>query len=126
MSTEVPSSPEPRQDPKEERTWAMVCHLAALAGYIIPVAGNIVGPLIIWLMKKEQFALVNDQGRESLNFQISITIYAIIAGLLAFVGIGLVLLPVVGIFALVMIIMAAIKANEGVAYRYPLNMRFIS
>ena len=126
MSTEVPSSPEPGQDPKEERTWAMVCHLAALAGYIIPVAGNIVGPLIIWLMKKEQFALVNDQGRESLNFQISITIYAIIAGLLAFVGIGLVLLPVVGIFALVMIIMAAIKANEGVAYRYPLTMRFIS
>ena len=63
MSTEVPSSPEPGQDPKEERTWAMVCHLAALAGYIIPVAGNIVGPLIVWLMKKEQFALVNDQGK---------------------------------------------------------------
>ena len=109
---------------QQERTWGMVCHLAALAGYIIPF-GNVVGPLAIWLLKKDQFWFVNDQGKEALNFQISFTIYAIGAGIAIIVLIGIVLLPLIAVLGLVLIIVAAVKANEGVAYRYPLTIRFI-
>lgn len=69
--------------------------------------------------------LVDDQGKESINFQITIFIAVLVCLLLAFVGIGFILLPVVGILWLVFVILAAIKANEGVAYRYPFNIRFI-
>jgi len=115
-------------EPAEAKTWAMLCHLGALAVYFSGV-GHIVLPLIFWLIKKDQYALVDDQGKESLNFQISITIYAIAAGLLM---LTVILIPVVivfwialGIFDLVMIILAAIKANGGERYRYPLCIRFI-
>lgn len=109
---------------KEERTLGMLCHLLALSGYVVPF-GNIIGPLVIWLLKKDQSQFVDDQGKESLNFQISLSIYAIIAGFSIFVLIGIVLLPVVLLFGLIMVVIATIKANEGVAYRYPLTIRFI-
>jgi uncharacterized Tic20 family protein len=108
----------------QERSWGMFCHLAALAGYIIPF-GNIIGPLIIWLIKRDESEFVADQGKESLNFQISITIYAIIAGLLILIVIGVFLLIAVGIFSLVMIIIATVKASSGEKYRYPLTLRLI-
>ena len=109
---------------KDARTWAMFCHLGALAGYIIPF-GNIIAPLVIWLIKKDESPFVDDQGKESLNFQISITIYALVALLLTVIVIGFFLLLAVGIFALVMVIIAAVKANDGEKYRYPLCIRFI-
>jgi uncharacterized Tic20 family protein len=109
----------------DERNWAMFCHLAALAGFIIPF-GNIIGPLIVWLMKREEYPLVNDQGKESLNFQISILIYIAISVVLALLLIGFLLLVAIGVFSLVMIILAAMKANEGVSFRYPLCIRFIN
>ena len=108
----------------QERTWAMGCHLIALAGFVIPF-GNIIGPLVFWLIKKDESEFVNDQGKESLNFQISVTIYAIVAGILVLFIIGILLLIAVGIFALVMIIVAALKANSGEKYRYPLCLRFV-
>jgi len=111
-------------DEKEARTWAMLCHLGALAGYIIPF-GHIIAPLVIWLIKKDESPLVDDQGKESLNFQISLTIYAIVAGLLTLVVIGFILLIALGIFDLIFVIIAAIKANSGEKYRYPLCIRFI-
>lgn len=110
---------------KEERTWAMFCHLAALAKYVLPAFGNIIGPLVIWLIKKDQSWFVDDQGKESLNFQISMTIYLIIAGISIFVLIGIVLFPLLLILDLIFVVIAAIKANEGVPYRYPLTIRFI-
>jgi hypothetical protein len=110
---------------KDERTWGMLCHLAALAKYILPTFGNIIGPLVIWLVKKDQSWFVDDQGKESLNFQISMTIYLIIAGLSMLVLIGFVLFPLLLAVDLILVIIAAIKANEGVAYRYPLTIRFI-
>jgi len=118
----------PSAEPAEARTWAMLCHLGALAFYFSGV-GHIVVPLIFWLLKKDQYALVDDQGKESLNFQISITIYAVVA---AFLILTVILIPLVivfwvalVIFDLVMIILAAIKANSGERYRYPLCIRFI-
>lgn len=107
-----------------ERQWAMFAHLSALAGVIIPF-GNLIGPLVIWLMKKETMPFVDQQGKESLNFQITVTIAMMISAILIIVVIGFVLMFVIGIAALVLVIMAAIKANEGVAYRYPFTIRLI-
>jgi len=108
----------------ESRMWAMVAHISALSGFVIPF-GNILGPLIVWLLKKNEMAFVADQGKEALNFNISMTIYAVIAGLLIFILIGFALLLILGIVWLVFVIMAAVKANEGIAYRYPLTLRLV-
>jgi len=109
---------------KDEKNWAMLCHLSALAGFIIPI-GNILGPLFVWMAKREEFPLVMDQGRESLNFQISMTIYIIAAVLLIIVLIGIPLLIGLGIFDFIMVIIASIRAADGERYRYPLAMRLV-
>lgn len=114
----------PSSGSSDERMWAMLCHLSAFAGYLVPF-GNILGPLVIWLIKKDQYALVDDQGKEALNFQISIMIWAAVAAVLCFVIIGIPLLIAVVIFSIVMTIIAAIKANGGESYRYPLTIRLI-
>lgn len=112
-------------DEKQERMWAMLCHLTALAVFVFPL-GNIIGPLIIWLIKKEESEFVNDQGKESLNFQISFTIYCLVAALLIIVVIGIILLIALGIAFLILVIIASIKANDGEKYRYPLTLRLIT
>jgi uncharacterized Tic20 family protein len=118
-------SPAPAAPPKrDENLWAMFCHLSALAGFVIPL-GNVIGPLVIWMVKKDEYALVADQGKEALNFQISMTIYYIVAIILIIVIIGILLLIGLAVFSLIMTIIAMVKANEGVAYRYPLCIRFI-
>jgi uncharacterized Tic20 family protein len=115
----------PTQGPsKDEKTFAMFCHLSALAGFIIPF-GNIIGPLILWQMKKAESAFIDDQGKEALNFQITIGIAALICFALLLVIIGAFLLPVVGLVALIFTIIGAIKANEGVTYRYPFAIRLV-
>ena len=109
---------------KQERTWAMFCHLAAFAGYVFPM-GHIIAPLIVYLINKEDFPLVEDQGKESLNFQISITIYISVAILLIFVLIGVPILIGLLVFHFIMVIVATVRANDGEAYRYPITIRFI-
>ena len=109
---------------KDDRTWAMLCHLSGLAGYVVPF-GNIFGPLIMWLIKRDQSWFVDDQGKEALNFQISWAIYMIVSLIAILVLVGIVLVGIVAIGGLVLLIVAAVKANEGIAYRYPLTIRFI-
>jgi len=110
---------------KDERTLAMFAHLSSFLGWIgIPLA-NIIAPLVLWQMKKEDMPFAATEAKECLNFQISITIYALIAGLLCFVVIGIPLLFAIIGFDVVITIMAAIKANEGQPYKYPLTIRFI-
>ena len=89
--------------PGDERNLAMFCHLAALAGYLMPF-GNILGPLIIWLVKREESPIVDDQGKESLNFQITWTIFFCITVVLCFVMIGFILLPVVILADLILVV----------------------
>lgn len=110
---------------REERMWAMFCHLGGLLGSFLPPL-NIILPLVIWLVKREGYPLVDDQGKEALNFQISLTIYAIISAILILLLIGILLLIALGIFALIVQIIAMVKANEGVRYRYPLAIRLVS
>ena len=109
---------------KDERTWGMLCHLIAFSGVVIPF-GSLIGPLVIWLIKKDEMPFVDDQGKESLNFQITMLIAVIIGVLLTFVLIGIPFLIVLTIYWLVVVIMAAVKANDGVAYRYPYVIRFL-
>lgn len=109
----------------EERTWGMLSHLLALSGFIGVPFGNILAPLIIWLVKKDQSQFVADQAKESLNFQISLIIYAIVSGILVLVLIGFVLLGVIFIGGIVLTIIATMKANNGEHYRYPLTIRLI-
>ena len=108
----------------DERMWAMFCHLSVFAGFVIPF-GNIIGPLVIWSIKKDQYPLVNDQGKEAINFQISLVIYFIVSLILMIVLVGFALLAALFFFGMVIVVVAAIKANEGKYYRYPLNIRFI-
>jgi uncharacterized Tic20 family protein len=109
---------------KDERTWGMLCHLIAFSGFIIPF-GNLLGPLTIWLIKKDEMPFVDDQGKESLNFQLTMLIALIISAILVVVLIGIAMLVILGIFQIIILIVATIKANEGVRYRYPYAIRFI-
>lgn len=109
----------------EERQWAMFAHLSALAGLIIPF-GSIIGPLVIWLIKKDTMPFVNDQGKEALNFNITVAIAAVVCWILFFILIGFVLLPILVIVWLVFVIIGTLKANEGTAYRYPFTLRLVS
>jgi uncharacterized Tic20 family protein len=111
---------------KDARMWAMFCHLGGLAGLIpvTPIFGSIIAPLIIWQIKKDEFGFVDEQGKEAVNFQISILIYALVAGLLCLLCVGFVLLAAVYVFDLVFILIAAIKSNNGEHFRYPLTIRF--
>jgi len=106
-------------------TMGMLCHLLSLVGLLGVPFGNILGPLVIWLVKKDQDAFVDDNGKEVLNFQISVTIYGIVCGLLIFAFIGILLLPILIIAVVIYTIIGALKANEGVLYRYPLTIRFL-
>ncbi len=110
---------------KDARNWAMLCHLSAFAGLVIPF-GNILGPLIVWAIKKDDHAFVDEQGKEALNFQLTLTIAYIISAVLMLVLIGFVLLAVLFIYSVIMIIIASIQANDGLAYRYPYTIRFVS
>ena len=108
----------------DERQWGMFAHLSSLVGFIIPL-GNFLGPLVVWLIKKDTMPFVDDQAKEALNFNITVLIAAIVSGMLTLILIGFLLLVVVGIAWLVLSIMAGLKANEGVAYRYPFTLRLI-
>ena len=117
--------PPPSGEPSaEERQWGLFAHLSSLAGLVIPL-GNVIGPLIIWQVKKDTMPFVVDQGKEALNFNITIAIAAIISFMLIFVVIGFVLMPLVGLVWLIFTILGAIKANNGEAYRYPFTLRLI-
>ena len=110
---------------RQDRTWDCLCHLMALAGLVGIPFGNVLGPLIFWSIKKDEIPSVDEHGKEALNFQISMTIYTIAAGLSIFVLIGIALLPAVLVLNLVLTIIAGVKASNGESYRYPMSIRFI-
>ncbi|MDB5302106.1 MAG: hypothetical protein JWO87_3769 [Phycisphaerales bacterium] len=102
---------------KEEQTLGLLVHLLGIIGFL--------GPLIIWLIKKDQSPFINDQGKEALNFHLTMLI-GIVAGILtACIGVGLVILPAVWVLSVVFSIIGGMKANQGIAYRYPVTIRFI-
>jgi uncharacterized Tic20 family protein len=110
---------------KEEQNWAMICHLAALAGFLMPF-GNLLGPLLIWLLKRVDMPLVDSHGKEALNFQITVTLAILVCVPLVFVLVGVPLIILIVIAALIMTIMAAVQVSNGnLAYRYPFALRLL-
>jgi uncharacterized Tic20 family protein len=108
----------------DDRTWGMLAHLSAFSGFLLPL-GGVIGPLVVWLIKRDQSAFLADQGKEALNFNISVLLAAIVCGVLVFIFIGILLGVALFIFWLTMTIIAGIKASEGVRYRYPITLRLI-
>ncbi len=111
-------------DDKDERMWGMFCHLSALSGFIIPF-GNLIGPLIIYSMKKDEYSFVADQGKESLNFQISVMIYLVSGGVISIFFVGFFLITAIALASLILSVIASVRANDGEYYRYPLSIKFI-
>jgi uncharacterized protein len=109
----------------DERTWGMIAHLSAFAWFVAPVLGAIIGPLVVWLVKRDQSAFVEAQAKEALNFNISVAIGLLVCALLALVFVGVLLAAVLWIAWLVLTIVAAIRAGEGVDYRYPFSLRLV-
>jgi uncharacterized Tic20 family protein len=107
----------------EERNWAMFCHLGGL-GHFIPF-GNIILPLILWSMRKDESELVNREGKKALNFQISFTIYMIISGILVFVFVGVLFLVILGLLNLIFVILAVVKTLNSEEFEYPMTIKFI-
>ena len=107
---------------REARQWAMFCHFSAFLGMWFP-CGSLIGPLILWQMKRESDPFIDDQGKEALNFQITVAIASAICYVLMFILIGFALLGLVLIGAVVLVVIAGVKANDGVVYRYPFTWR---
>ena len=108
-----------------ERTWGKLAHLSALAGLVLPLIGIVLGPLAVWLTRRDESQLVGDQAKEALNFNISVLLGAIACMLLMLVFVGFLLGTALFIFWLVMTLVAAIKASEGHVYRYPFSLRLV-
>ena len=131
-STESPAEAENQQPPvppttevKADYTMGMLCHLLSLTQLLGIPLGNIFGPLIVWLIKKEEDPFADACGKESLNFQISMTIYMIISAILVLLFIGIFMMIALMIINIAYTIIAAIKASEGTSYTYPFTIRFI-
>lgn len=112
-------------------TWAMLCHLCGLVGYLGNGIGNVIGPLLVWLIKKDEIPEVERHGKEALNFNISILLYGAILVVVTMASLGFAALLTVPagialfVFHLVCTIQAAIKANNGEDYEYPLTIRLV-
>lgn len=120
-----PPQPRSREPDDSERKWAMGAHLSGFAGLLGIPFGNILGPLIVWMLKKEEMPFAADQAKEALNFQISFTIYGLVAALSILVFIGVLILPILAVAWIVLMIKAGIMSRDGNRYRYPYVFRLV-
>ena len=107
------------------RTWAAFCHASALLGVFIHFPGHLIPPLIIWLLKRDESPELDAHGKEAVNFQLSMLLYNIIAGVFCIILIGFVFLAILWVLNAVFVIIAAIQASDGKFYRYPMTIRFL-
>ncbi|MEZ5063662.1 MAG: DUF4870 domain-containing protein [bacterium] len=115
-----PSGPDP-----DARKWATITHLSALVGLLGNGIGFLVAPLVLWLLKRDASPYVDAQGKEAVNFQITMMIVLVICAILAFLVVGFLLIPIVGLVMVVLPIVAAVKTNDGQDFRYPFTIRFV-
>jgi uncharacterized Tic20 family protein len=121
----IPPPPPAPSASSDIRTWCVLCHAAALLGLFFHFLGHLLGPLIVWLVKRGDSPEVDAHGKESLNFQISMLIYDAIAAILCIVLIGIPILIALWVLNTVLVIIASIQASEGKFYRYPITIRLI-
>ncbi len=115
----------PTAQSADDRTWAMIAHFSALAFLILPPIGGVLGPLVVWLVKREQSVFTSEAAKEAFNFNLSVLLGYAVCGLLAFVFIGIALGALLFVFWLVITIVAGVKASEGFHYRYPFALRVL-
>ncbi len=120
-----PSLPVSARNIVNVRTWTAFVHASALLGVFIHFPGHLLAPFIVWLLKRDESPEIDAHGKEALNFQISMLIYNLIAGVFCLVLIGFLLLPLLWILNALFVIIASIKASDGELYRYPLTIRFL-
>ena len=113
-----------RELSESERNWAMFCHLSAFAGFFFPF-GSIIGPLICWLSRKDESLWVNQNGKSSLNFQLSILLYIFMSIPLCFIIVGIPIVIFLVILKVICIIIASVKASKGEEFKYPITIPFI-
>jgi uncharacterized protein len=121
----IPPPPPAPASSSDIRTWCVLCHAVALLGLFFHFLGHLLGPLIVWLVKRGDSPEVDAHGKESLNFQISMLIYDAIAAILCIVLIGIPILIALWVLNTVLVIIASIQASEGKFYRYPITIRLI-
>lgn len=107
-----------------EKNWSMLCHLSAFAGFFFPF-GGVIGPLICWLTKRDESSWVYENGRASLNFQLSMLLYIVLAIPLCFIVIGIPIIMILATLKIICIIIASVKAGKGESFKYPLLIPFI-
>lgn len=107
-----------------ERPWVLGAHIGTLLGYSV-VLGSFLVPLFIWLTKKDESEIIAEHAKASLNFQISMTVYTIIAGFAIFLLIGIPFLVIIPIVNLVCVILATVEADKGKLFNYPLCITFV-
>lgn len=107
------------------RSWNALCHASALLGVFLHFPGHLLGPLVVWLVKRGDSPEIDAHGKEALNFQISMFIYSAVSVVFCLVLIGFVFLAVLWVLNAVFVIIASIQASDGKFYRYPLTIRFI-
>lgn len=110
---------------QKERLTGTFEHLLAFAFFIFPLGGNILGPLVLWLMRRQGSMFIDEQGKASLNFQLSMTLYGVLAAILSLAGVGLLMIPVIVVADGVCVIVAAVQAHRGDLFHYPVTIRFI-
>jgi len=120
-SSQPPAIP---PNPSADNSLAVLMQLLGFAGFVFPM-GNILAPLILWLIKRSDSPYLDRAGKEAINFQISYTIYAIVAGLLCFVLVGFLIIPVVFVAWIVLMVVAAVKTSNGEEYKYPFTIRLL-
>jgi len=138
MSVETEPQVEMQADPQEvvvpvgdERTWALLGHLSAFSAFIVAGIGCVLGPLIIWLIKRDTLPFAGDQAKEALNFNITVMLAGLALWIVTIItlGIGLILTIPLGLalfaYWLVFTIVAAVNANNGIRYRYPFTLRLV-
>jgi uncharacterized Tic20 family protein len=128
METSLPTPPGGVAAPvasSNVRTWNILCHASALLGVFLHFPGHLLGPLIVWLAKRDDSPEIDAHGKESLNFQISMLIYNVVAAVFCLVLIGFVFLAALWVLNAVFVIIASIQASDGKFYRYPMTIRFI-
>jgi len=129
METSLPTPPvgvtAPTVSSTNVRTWNILCHASALLGVFLHFPGHLLGPLVVWLAKRDDSPEIDAHGKESLNFQISMLIYNGIAVVFCLVLVGFAFLAVLWVLNAVFVIVASIQASDGKFYRYPMTIRFI-
>ena len=127
METSYPQPPPPANIPAiaNVRTWSAFCHASALLGVFFHFPGHLLGPLVVWLIKRDDAPEIDAHGKEAINFQISMLIYNVVAAIFCLILVGFVFLFILWILNAIFVIIAAIQASDGKFYRYPMTIRFI-